>query len=192
MGMKQKRCPRCKKQRRWAEGGGENARARWTKVNGRWICPICEPIADPVIGTEEDEMGRKRERGTDGKPSGRLEGQRAIVKQCKSCPWRVDCVPDKDIPNYVPELARGLDCTIAKGPMQSLATYNAGAMRMMACHYSEPGEEFPCAGWLENQLGVGNNIGVRLLVSTGRLPSPVTDGEQHERYEDTLPCDMDR
>ena len=22
-----------------------------------------------------------------------------IVRQCRSCPWRVDCVPDRDIPN---------------------------------------------------------------------------------------------
>lgn len=57
----------------------------------------------------------------------------------------------------------------------------------MACHYSKLGEEFPCAGWLYNQLGVGNNLAVRLAVMSGRLPAPTVDGEQHERFEDTLP-----
>ena len=45
---------------------------------------------------------------------------RATVKQCKSCPWRVDCVPDRDIPNgYSVELHRGLRGTIREG-VQSL------------------------------------------------------------------------
>ena len=57
----------------------------------------------------------------------------------------------------------------------------------MACHYSKIGEEFPCAGWLHHQLGVGNNIAVRLAVATGRLPVPEVDGDQHDRFEDTLP-----
>ncbi len=58
---------------------------------------------------------------------------------------------------------------------------------VMACHYSKPGEEFACAGWLHNQLGVGNNLGVRMSVMSGRMPMPEVDGEQHERFEDTLP-----
>lgn len=140
-------------------------------------------------------MGTKRQRRKDRKEAapglGRVEGRLPIVKQCKSCPWRVDCVPDKDIPNYVPELARGLDCTIQSGLESAAPVMFGGEMRMMACHYSEPGEEFACAGWLHNQLGVGNNIGVRLLVINGRLPQPEVDGDQHERYEDTLPCDME-
>jgi hypothetical protein len=66
---------------------------------------------------------------------------------------------------------------------------NGSAMRMMACHYSKQAAEFPCAGWLANQLGPGNNIGVRLLVASGKLPVPEIDGDQHARYEDTLPCE---
>ena len=57
----------------------------------------------------------------------------------------------------------------------------------MACHYSKPGEEFVCAGWLHHQLGVGNNISVRLAVATRKLPVPEVDGEQHESFEATLP-----
>jgi hypothetical protein len=58
---------------------------------------------------------------------------------------------------------------------------------MMACHYSKPAAEFPCAGWLAHQLGPGNNIGLRLLAAQGKVPIPELDGEQHEDYEDTLP-----
>lgn len=65
----------------------------------------------------------------------------------------------------------------------------------MACHYSKPGEETFCAGWLHNQLGVGNNIGLRLQAIGGHVPVPVVDGVQHQRFEDTLPaagyCDDD-
>lgn len=108
---------------------------------------------------------------------------RITITQCKSCPWRVGCVPDKDIPNYRVELHEGLRDTIKEG----LESIPIGCQRVMACHYSRPDDEFACAGWLHNQLGVGNNIGVRLGVMSGRLPVPEVDGEQHERFEDTLP-----
>lgn len=103
------------------------------------------------------------------------------VRQCKSCPWRVDCVPDRDIPGYRRELHQGLTCTIASG-----LDLQPGA-HAMACHYSKRGEEFACAGWLYNQLGIGNNLGVRLAVRFGRLPWPDVEGDQHERFEDTIP-----
>lgn len=109
---------------------------------------------------------------------------KAKVSQCKSCPWRVDCEPDKDIPGYDVELAKGLTCTIASG-IESIPVN--GHQHVMACHYSKPGEEFACAGWLYNQLGPGNNIGVRLGIMCGRLPVPEVDGEQHETYAATLP-----
>lgn len=109
--------------------------------------------------------------------------KRTEVVQCKSCPWRVDCVPDRDIPNYRRKLHEGLTDTIESG-LGSLFQSNG---KVMACHYSKPPDEFPCAGWLYNQLGAGNNIGVRLAVMTGRLPPPRIDGEQHETFEDTLP-----
>ena len=103
------------------------------------------------------------------------------IKQCRSCPWRVDCSPVDDIPNgYSEELHRALSCTIA----------SPGSLRgngiAMACHYSKPGEEFACAGWLYHQLGRGNNIALRLCVISGQMPAPEIDGEQHETFEDTL------
>jgi hypothetical protein len=108
----------------------------------------------------------------------------STVKQCKSCPWRVDCEPLSDIPGgYSVELHEGLRGTIRSG----LESLEGSCMRIMACHYSKPGEEFPCAGWLANQLGDGNNLAVRLRVMTGDLPVPEIDGEQHATFDDTLP-----
>jgi len=109
------------------------------------------------------------------------------LKQCKSCPWRVDCVPDRDIPNYQRDLHENLDNTIAKPG--DVATAFCSVQHLMACHYSKPQAEFPCAGWLHHQLGTGNNIGVRLRVMSGHLPVPEVDGPQHETFEDTL-CSM--
>lgn len=108
------------------------------------------------------------------------------IVQCKSCPWRTDCVPDKDIPNgYSVALHKNLAKTIQSG-LGSL--FGGGdARHVMACHYSKPGEEFYCAGWLHNQIGPGNNLGVRLAVMTGQMPMPEVNGPQHERFEDTLP-----
>lgn len=106
------------------------------------------------------------------------------IKQCVTCPWRVDADVN-DIPNYDRELHEGLDDTITKQG-EELSGMLCPTMRIMACHYSKPGEEFPCAGWLHNQLGPGNNIALRLRVAMGQIPPPEVDGDQHERFEDTL------
>lgn len=106
------------------------------------------------------------------------------VKQCRSCPWRVGTAPAKDIPNY----DRALHCSL-KNTIREGAESMTGPRRFMACHYSVEGSEFPCAGWLANQLGPGNNIGIRLAVMSGRVPVPDIDGPQHESFEDTLSVD---
>jgi hypothetical protein len=179
--------------------------ASWTNRDEAVTCKACKKVLGGIAvikaATSERVIGKQPARVPDAVPcrssdgtatSRDPEGAQKRVHQCKSCPWKVTTDPVRDIPNYVPELARSLDGTIATCPMQSLAPVLGGApMRIMACHYSKPGEEIPCAGWLENQLGPGNNIGVRLLMVQGKLPVPVTEGEQHERYEDTLPCDME-
>lgn len=104
--------------------------------------------------------------------------------QCKSCPWRVSVAAERDIPGgYSCDMHHGLRKTIADGS----GDFRPGAVSVMACHYSPVGAETPCAGWLHNQLGVGNNIAVRMAVMTGRMPVPEIDGEQHERFDDTLP-----
>lgn len=106
------------------------------------------------------------------------------VTQCKSCPWKQNCVPDKDIPNgYSVEMHKALANTIQSG----LGSLFTDERHVMACHYSKHGEEFYCAGWLYHQIGPGNNLGVRLAVMTGQMPMPEVDGPQHERFEDTLP-----
>lgn len=106
------------------------------------------------------------------------------VKQCKACPWRVDCVPDRDIPGgYREDLHRGLKDTISTPDMPILGS----SLRIMACHHSKVGKETVCAGWLHNQIGEGNNIGARLAVITGQMPAPEVFGAQHRKFDDTLP-----
>lgn len=103
--------------------------------------------------------------------------------QCKSCPWRVDCDPEADIPNYDAAKHEGLSRTIAEPGCASILDTG----RAMACHHSKDGAEFACAGWLFHQLTVGNNIGLRMQVMAGHMPVPEVEGEQHRRFEDTLP-----
>lgn len=111
-------------------------------------------------------------------------GEREVIRQCATCPWKVATVPDRDIPNgYKVEMHEALRGTIQSG----LDSLFRPCKTAMACHYAKRGEEFVCAGWLHNQLGVGNNIAVRLAVATGQLPVPEVDGDQHDRFEDTLP-----
>ncbi len=105
-------------------------------------------------------------------------------KQCKKCPWKVSTDPF-DIPDgYDPDAHCKLDGTIAKpgSPMR------ASTLRIMACHETGKGKELPCVGWLENQIGPGNNLALRLAVMHGRVDADVeTVGPQHETFEDTLP-----
>lgn len=104
------------------------------------------------------------------------------IVQCKSCPWKVGCIPDEEIPGYDRELHEKLTRTIASG----IESIPRDRIHIMACHYSKTGAEHACAGWLHNQLGPGNNIGVRIMVSRGAFPVPEVDGEQHECFEDTI------
>jgi hypothetical protein len=105
------------------------------------------------------------------------------TNQCKKCPWKVSTDPH-DIPNgYSEELHRGLACTIADPTTGFRPTGHA-----MACHEHPAGHEAHCVGWLMNQLGPGNNIGLRLqMLSCENAGAIRLDGEQHKRFEDTLP-----
>lgn len=104
-------------------------------------------------------------------------------KQCKKCPWKVDTDP-RDIPNgYCETKHRGLRETIAEP-----GSLRPDGLRIMACHDTRVGSELPCVGWLVNQLGPGNNIALRLAVMLDQIDGNVESvGEQHERFEDTLP-----
>ena len=101
--------------------------------------------------------------------------------QCAKCPWKVATNPH-DIPNgYQVKKHRKLKRTIAE----------PGSLcpnpHVMACHESLGGQEDYCIGWLFNQLGPGNNIGLRMKMLNYDLKNVRTVGEQHQRFEDTLP-----
>lgn len=105
--------------------------------------------------------------------------------QCGSCPWKVTTVPERDIPNgYSRERHEALSRTIAEpGAIRPGHQF----ARMMACHHSNAGSERVCVGWAINQMGVGNNLGLRIqALRDERLQGLQTEGEQHERFEDTL------
>lgn len=105
-------------------------------------------------------------------------------KQCAKCPWKVTTDPF-DIPNeYCVKKHEALKDTIATPGEFRLGRPTP----MMACHETKRGKELPCVGWLVNQLGEGNNLGLRLAVLTGRVDANVeTVGEQHATLEDTIP-----
>jgi len=105
------------------------------------------------------------------------------TKQCAKCPWRVDVDPH-DIPNgYIEEKHCNLASTIAvEGDINSMMS---GEIHVMACHENHRAH---CIGWLMNQLGPGNNLGLRLhVMNCDNIDKVKLVGEQHERFEDTLP-----
>jgi hypothetical protein len=104
------------------------------------------------------------------------------LNQCDKCPWKVSTDPH-DIPNgYSEDLHAGLACTIAvPGSLRSTG-------RAMSCHEHPASDEAHCVGWLMNQLGPGNNIGLRLqMMRCENIGLVKLDGEQHRAFEDTLP-----
>lgn len=99
--------------------------------------------------------------------------------QCAKCPWIKGSNPH-DIPNGYSESAhRALQCTIA-APGDLRSTGHA-----MACHETDDAH---CVGWLINQVGPGNNIPLRILMTSCENRDRIRlRGEQHQRFEDTLP-----
>ncbi|NTF18086.1 hypothetical protein G6L37_06685 [Agrobacterium rubi] len=107
------------------------------------------------------------------------------VRQCDKCPWKVSTDP-RDIPDgYCETKHRGLASTIAEpGAMPR------GPGAAMSCHEHPIGDEAHCVGWLNHQIGVGNNLGLRIaLMNCTNAHAIKVDGEQHETFEDTLPID---
>lgn len=104
--------------------------------------------------------------------------------QCAKCPWLVGVNPH-DIPNgYCETKHRALERTIAKpGDLSFLA---GEPQHVMACHETHDAH---CVGWLVNQLGPGNNIALRLsMMNCSNADKIRLRGDQHERFEDTLPA----
>lgn len=106
------------------------------------------------------------------------------TKQCAKCPWKVSTNP-RDIPDgYCETKHRNLESTIAKTGEINIG----GELRIMACHHSYNEAPEYCIGWLHNQIGIGNNIGLRLeMMNCENLNEVKVYGRQHERFEDTLP-----
>ena len=105
------------------------------------------------------------------------------TKQCAKCPWKVDVDPN-DIPNgYTAEKHEGLRNTIAdtSDPTSTLK----GEQSNMACHETHNAH---CIGWLHNQLGEGNNIGLRIkMMSCENIDKLEIVGKQHNNFDETLP-----
>lgn len=103
-------------------------------------------------------------------------------RQCDKCPWKVSTDP-LEIPNgYSQDAHKRLSGTIAEP-----GTLNPSSSAM-ACHESNPGKESYCIGWLNHQLGPGNNLALRMGVIGGKIDANFElDGPQHQCFEDTLP-----
>lgn len=102
--------------------------------------------------------------------------------QCPKCPW-LKATDPREIPNGYSERAhRALCSTIARPGEFSTK------LPPMACHESQPGdEEYYCIGWLVNQLGPGNNIGLRIKMLNYDLSRVRLRGDNHEEFSETLP-----
>jgi hypothetical protein len=114
------------------------------------------------------------------------------TQQCDKCPWKVTTNPH-DIPRgYDPEKHANLKRTIAADEtgLGSVMDYlNKKPLRIMACHEEHDAH---CIGWLMHQLGPGNNVHLRIAMNKcTNLGDVKLDGEQHEKFEDTLPDNRD-
>lgn len=108
-------------------------------------------------------------------------------RQCSKCPWKVSTDPTEIPDGYCEAQHASLSRTIAE-PGSLVGVH--GELRIMACHETPEGKELPCVGWFDHQLNEGNNIGLRLAAMSGRIDTDFeTVGEQHKRFEDTLPED---
>lgn len=101
------------------------------------------------------------------------------TKQCGNCPWKKDSNLDK-IPEYDRLKHLDLATTIAEpGSLDS-------SFDTMGCHESFEGDEL-CVGWLVNQIGVGNNIPLRIrMMQCSNAKDLEVFGEQFQTFEEML------
>jgi len=105
-------------------------------------------------------------------------------QQCKTCPW-IKSNGVSDIPNYDLELHKSLIETIAErdGNISKIGK----PVAIMVCHYSSGENQIPCVGWLNNQLGDGNNVQLRIYFGVNFPGDSIeTIGEQKENFQQTF------
>ncbi len=104
--------------------------------------------------------------------------------QCAKCPWKVSTNPHEIPDGYCEIKHSNLADTIAKDLSYDLSK----PLQAMACHHSKGDDKMFCVGWLNHQLGVGNNIPLRLkMLNYENAKDIKIIGEQHKKFEDTLP-----
>lgn len=102
------------------------------------------------------------------------------TKQCAKCPWRKDS-DAYQIDAYNLYKHKQLTNTITQ-------SYKSEPLHVMACHESPDGDESYCLGWLMNQIGIGNNIGLRMrMLNCTNLSEVSLVGMQHTSFNETLP-----
>ncbi len=107
------------------------------------------------------------------------------TKQCKTCPWRKDSKL-KDIPGYSPQQHKDLQQTITND-RDTIEQLFDPQLKIMACHHSKENNPIHCVGWLNNQLGVGNNIQLRIQFMTCENADEIAVlGEQVKSFKDTF------
>lgn len=105
------------------------------------------------------------------------------TKQCAKCPWKASTDPHEIPDGYCEIKHANLKDTIAKEGVFDLSSSKA-----MACHHSDGNDQMYCVGWLNNQLGPGNNIGLRIrMMKCENISELKVYGAQHRYFEDTLP-----
>ncbi|MCU0547274.1 MAG: DUF6283 family protein [Oscillatoriaceae cyanobacterium Prado104] len=108
------------------------------------------------------------------------------TKQCKTCPWRAGATV-ADIPNYSIEQHQSLRNTIAiDGDISGIGRYYK--IHKMACHQPTNNDEpYECVGWLHNQLGIGNNIPLRISMAHCENAKDIqVTGQQKKHFEETF------
>jgi len=104
--------------------------------------------------------------------------------QCAKCPWKVDTDPYEIPEGYCEIKHKNLENTIAK---ENDFVFGR-ELKVMACHHSKANDMEHCVGWVYNQLGIGNNIGLRIsMMSCENIKDLKIVGKQHERFQETLP-----
>ena len=109
------------------------------------------------------------------------EWKLARTRQCDNCPW-LKGSSTQSIPNYSESQHHNLRDTIATD-----TRIETGDLRVMSCHKSQEPNNAHCIGWLHNQLGVGNNIGLRLMAMRCQNINEIAlAGDQVDLFDDTF------